>query len=166
MEATSLTDAVWGLFVQTSLLEASEAGTGRAALEQMGLDPISADALFEHMRSALESRKNSDLEGRATLCSKRDQVTTREDFAREAAVLKQRGDQERALAVESVSEVVDASAHTKVLVVAEELRSSTTTLNIDPAVYLATLPESAVGDVMQRICGPKGLTSSRKTVSH
>ena len=160
-DSIPLADAVWALFVHTTALDEQGIADGRSILKDMGLDAVSAEVVFRHMRASIDDKKQSDVSRKANFCSKRAQIVSREDIVKEMDDMTRAAKQERDRSLDELPKLVDPPAYASLLAEAGKLRSSMSKVEIDPAVYFAAAPAAAVSDALRHGCDPPPPSSPR-----
>ncbi|HET8699989.1 MAG TPA: hypothetical protein VFO94_21070 [Gammaproteobacteria bacterium] len=152
--AISMTDAIWAtVFLDPVISEETEGpGAGKADLENLGLDPASAAALFQHVQASVEARTRAATAARDNFCSSREQVVTKEDLVRGVEKIEKASDDARAVAIAKVAEIVSAEAHAKILAVSGERRSFMGKVDFDLRTSLSMQPDAAVARRMDLLC--------------
>jgi len=151
-ESIPMREAVWAVFMTVVSAEQTSPGAGTGHLQGLGLDESSADALFRYIRASVDSKNLSDVARRQNFCSRRDQISRRDDLVRELNDTELAADAEREKYIAGLFGVLNADNHQRILRHAEALRSGMTILTMDAATHFAAATDNEVDAAVSRRC--------------
>jgi len=161
-EAIPMTEALLGLYVPVLAAEDEEPGGGiRMLRDWVGLDPISAESLFDYIRSSFDRTQRNAAQLNAGLCPHRNEFSTPVAFAEQIAEIERLHAMQLEANLRGIADVLGEEGAEKVIqFVDENIRPTMQMVEVDHVAQIhAGLIDPATA--LAKACGepPEGRVS-------